>query len=125
MDYVPTVLWTIICTRGLYRWRKNAREMSENLIALRSNGNHNEEAILFAKSDKLMDTLRACVFLNGIILGLVAFPLTAGWSWAMTPMFLRVFSNYFQWTLIGSFAIFALNGEIYGYVLDKVRGRRS
>lgn len=125
MKFFPTVLWMIICARGMYRWRKNAHEMEENLVALRSNGKKTTDAILFAKADKLMDNLRAFVFLNGLLLGAMSVFVTAEIGWALTPLYQRIFGNYFLWVIVGSFFIFALNGEIYGYVLEKVRKGRS
>lgn len=120
-DYIPSVLWVLICSRGLYKWRKNALGMKENLMAVRANGS-DSLAILFARTDQLMDNLRCFAFGNGLALGLLSFFLVREWEFTKDALFMRIYGDYSLTVLIGSFAIFMLNGEIYGYVVDKVRG---
>lgn len=122
-DYIPSVLWILISTRGLYKWRQNAQQMAANLAAVRANGK-DELSILFARADQLMDNLRCFAFANGVLIGLLSLFVVRGWDFTRNLLFLRLYADYTLTVLIGSFFIFMLNGEIYGYVLDKVHGRR-
>lgn len=98
--------------------------MGESLVALRSNGSTALE-VLFARTDQLMDNLRAFAFLNGLVLGVVSLVVTTNkYAFTRDPLFLRLFSDYSLFVLIGAFFLFMLNGEIYSYVLDRVHRRR-
>lgn len=123
-DYIPTVLWVLLSARGLWKWRLNAKRMTENLQMLRENG-RDEMEILFARTDQLMDSLRSFAFANGLVLGLLSFFVVRGWDFTKHPVFLRVYGDYTLVVLLGAFFVFMLNGEIYGYVLDKIQGKRQ
>lgn len=97
--------------------------MKENLEDLRANGK-DELTMLFARTDQLMDNFRAFAFLNGLIVGLMSILLVAGVEFTKNLLFLRLYGDYTLVVLIGAFAIFAFNGEIYAYVMDKVEGKK-
>lgn len=121
MKYLPFAFWMPICLRGLWTWSKNAREARKNLASLQTD---DSSGILVTKADTLMDNLRAIAFLNGFILGMMSLFVTAKVSWALTPLYLRIFGDYYLVVIIGSFFIFMVNGEIHAYVRGRVKGER-
>lgn len=117
---LPTIIWLIICCRGLWVWGGNSIQARKNRLAVEAHDGEDDIAILVVRSDRIQDNLRASAFFLYIVLGVGAL-LLQDKAFAFHHLeFVRYFGDFLQAVLVFGTFVFALNGEITKWVQGKV-----
>lgn len=116
---LATIIWLLICGRGLWVWRHNARQAKKNLVSVQSNG-PDEQAVMFVRCERAQDNLRALAFSLYIVLGIPAL-FTQNKAWVLHHLtFVRYYGDFLQAVLVFGVFVFAANGEITRWVQAKI-----